>query len=54
MVDDACGLVVLFRLDDEDEDLLLALERLDLLMRWPDLEDTDELSVPDEWELERE
>lgn len=31
MVDDACGLVVLFRLDDEDEDLLLALERLDLL-----------------------
>lgn len=54
MVDDVCGLVVFFRLDDEDEDLLLVLERLDLLMRWLDLEDIDELFVFDEWELERE
>lgn len=54
MVDDVCGLVVFFRLDDEDEDLLLVLERLDLLMRWLDLEDIDELFVFDEWELECE
>ena len=40
---------MLLRLEDEDEDLLLlALERLDLLLRWPDLEDTEELSVAEE------
>ena len=54
MVDDAWGRVVLLRLADEDVDLLLVQERRDLLTRWLDLEDTDELSVPEEWELARE
>lgn len=55
MVDDVWGLVVFLRLEDEDEDLLLlVLERLDLLLRWLDLEDIEELFVVEEWDFVRE